>query len=54
MTQLEVAEKIGVAPATWSKWERGKRYPDIGDLKKIETLFGVSYNDIIFLDRYAI
>lgn len=49
MTQEEVAQKLGVSAPTWSKWENGKRYPDVAELKKIEELFNISYDDIIFL-----
>ena len=29
MTQLQLAEKLGVSDKTISKWETGKGYPDI-------------------------
>lgn len=49
LTQHETAKKIGVSTTTWSKWENGERYPNVKQVEKIEELFGVSYNDIIFL-----
>lgn len=49
MTQVEAAERIGVSVDTLSNYERGKSYPDIPVLRKIEETYGVPYNRIIFL-----
>lgn len=49
LTQEEVAEQLGISPATWSKWENSKSYPDVPDIIKIEKLFNISYSDINFL-----
>lgn len=54
MTQLEVAKALKISPSTWSYWENGKRYPDVSQVKDIEKLFGVNYDDIIFLPQYPI
>lgn len=51
MTQKEAAEEIGVSVETWSSYERGKTFPDVPVIVKIEGLFSVSYNDIIFLPK---
>ena len=48
-TQSEAAKKIGVNPDTLGNYERGRSYPDIPVLRKIEKLYGVPYNRIIFL-----
>lgn len=42
MTQLELAEKIGVTDKAVSKWERDLSYPDINSLPKLAELLGVS------------
>lgn len=42
LMQEEVAEQLGISPATWSKWENRKSYPDIPDIIKIEKLFNIS------------
>lgn len=42
-------KKIGVSPDTLGNYERGKSYPDIPVLRKIEELYGVPYNRLIFL-----
>lgn len=49
MTQEQVARKLDIAPSTWSKWENGRSYPDVPDIRKIEKIFNVSYADINFL-----
>lgn len=49
MTQKEAAEQIGVTQDTLGNYERGKTYPDIPVLRKIEKVYKVSYNQLIFL-----
>ena len=47
--QSEAASLIGVSTDTLGNYERGKSYPDIPILKKIETVYGITYDRIIFL-----
>lgn len=49
MTQKETAERLGISVSTLMFWEQGKRYPNVKDIQKIEKLFNVNYDDIIFL-----
>ena len=49
ITQEKAAEMIGISRSLIQNWERGKSFPDAMHLKKIETAYGVSYDDIIFL-----
>lgn len=49
MTQAEAAKKIGVSSDTLGNYERGKSYPDIPVLRRIEYLYGIPYDRIIFL-----
>ena len=49
LNQLEAAQAIGVSKDTLSNYERGKSYPDIPVLRKIEETYGIPYNRIIFL-----
>lgn len=49
MTQAEAAKAIGVSKDSISNWERGKTYPSISLLSRIEEVYGVTYKDIIFL-----
>ena len=41
LTQLELAQKLGVAQATVSNWEAGKQTPNEDQIKKLESVFGV-------------
>ena len=47
--QSEAASLIGVSTDTLGNYERGKSYPDIPILKKIENVYGITYDRIIFL-----
>lgn len=49
LTQSAAAQEIGVSVDTLGNYERGKYYPDIPVLKKIEAVYGVHYNQLIFL-----
>lgn len=49
LKQQEAAQLIGVSADTLGNYERGKSYPDIPVLRKIEEVYGVPYNRIIFL-----
>ena len=51
MTQKETAERLGISVSTLMFWEQGKRYPNVKDIQKIEKLFNVNYDDIIFQDN---
>ena len=48
-TQAEAAVLIGINVDTLGNYERGKSYPDIPVLRKIEEVYGVPYERIIFL-----
>lgn len=47
MTQLELAEKMGVTDKAVSKWERDLSCPDVGTLPKLAGLFGVTVDDLM-------
>lgn len=47
MTQLQLADKIGVSDKTVSKWETAKGYPDITLLEPIAEAFSVSVTELI-------
>ncbi|RXK57261.1 XRE family transcriptional regulator [Enterococcus faecalis] len=49
LTQKEAAKKVGVSAETWANYERFKTFPDVLTIKKIESVFNVNYEDIIFL-----
>ena len=47
MTQLQLAEKLGVSAKTISKWETARGYPDITLLEPIADAFSVSVTELI-------
>lgn len=49
LKQAEAAEKIGISTDTLGNYERGKSYPDIPVLRKIEEVYGIPYDRLIFL-----
>lgn len=49
LTQTETAEKLGITKTTVCNWENGKSFPNVKQIKMIEDLYGVQYDDIIFL-----
>ena len=51
LTQGEAAEKLGISEETLRAYENYKRFPNVPIIKKIETLYNLSYNDILFLPR---
>lgn len=48
-TQAEAAKLLDISEYTLSNYEKGKTYPDVPVLKRIEKLYDVSYNQLIFL-----
>lgn len=49
LTQAEAAKLIGVSVDTLGNYERGRSYPDVPVLRKIEKVYGIPYNRLIFL-----
>ena len=49
LTQKKAAEMLGISEFTLINYEKGKSSPDVHTLKKIENLYGVPYQRIIFL-----
>lgn len=49
LTQEEAAKLIGISTDTLSNYERGKSYPDIPVLRKIEEVYSIPYEQLIFL-----
>lgn len=54
MTQVEIAELLGVKPATISKYEAGTLEPNIESLKKLSEIFNVSVDELIKEDDFDI
>lgn len=51
MTQVELANKLGVTYQAVSKWENGRGFPDIEMLKKISEIFCVDIDEILNGER---
>lgn len=49
LTQKEAAEKLNVSNKTVWSWECGKAMPNVNKIDAICSLYGMSYDDIIFL-----
>ena len=49
LKQKDAAKLLGISVDTLRNYERGKSYPDIPILKKIEKLYTLPYSRIIFL-----
>ena len=47
MTQLELAEKMGVTDKAVSKWERDLSFPDINSIPKLAEVFGVTVDELM-------
>lgn len=51
MTQLELAEKMGVTDKAVSKWERDLSFPDINSIPKLAEIFEVSVDELMQVKR---
>ena len=47
LSQEELAEKVGVARQTISKWEMGDTTPDINQVKAISKIFNISIDELV-------
>ena len=47
MTQLELAEKMGVTDKAVSKWERNLSCPDVSSLPKLAEALGISVDELM-------
>ena len=47
MTQLQLAEKMGVTDKAVSKWERDLSFPDINSVPKLAEIFEVSVDELM-------
>lgn len=54
LSQQSAAQKIGISADTLGLYERGKRFPKANVINRITDLYGVNYDDIIFLPRITV
>lgn len=48
MRQRDAAKALGISLATLCKYEKGRTFPDVPVIRKIEELYDINYNDINF------
>ena len=53
MTQLELAEKMGVTDKAVSKWERDLSFPDVNTLPKLAEIFDVTVDELMQTKKEA-
>ena len=53
MTQLELAEKMGVTDKAVSKWERDLSCPDINSLPNLAEILGVTVDELMQIKKDA-
>lgn len=51
LTQKELAEKIGVTDKAVSRWETGKGFPDVSNIKSLAEVLNVSITEIVNGER---
>ena len=51
MTQEQLADKLGVAYQSVSRWENGTTYPDIEFLPALASIFGVTVDELIGCEK---
>ncbi len=51
LSQREAAQRLGLAVDTLSNYERGKSFPDVPVIQRMESLYGVPYSDLLFLPQ---
>lgn len=49
LTQKEAAKLLGISNNMLSKWENGKAFPSTKRIPKITEVYGVKYDELIFL-----
>ncbi|MFI3605005.1 helix-turn-helix transcriptional regulator [Vagococcus fluvialis] len=54
LSQKQAAKLVGVSEDTWRRWEKAKTFPDVLKIKRIEQIFDVNYNDIVFLPSVTV
>lgn len=48
-TQEEAATRLEISASTLGNWEKGTSFPDAQQINAICELYGVSYDNLIFL-----
>lgn len=51
LSQKEAAKRLGINVDVLSNYERGKTYPNVLILRKIEEVYDIKYDQLIFLEK---
>ena len=51
LTQVQLAEKVGVAQATVAEWERGDYYPRASIIPALAAALGCAVNDLYATEK---
>ena len=51
LTQTQAAELLGISKDSLWNYENGRSFPNVLVIKKMEEVYGIGYNDIIFLPQ---
>ena len=54
LTQAEAAKMLGISTETLSNYERGKSYPDVPIIKRMEDMYGLPYSELIFCPEITV
>lgn len=54
LTQADAAKILGISTDTLSNYERGKSFPDVPIIKRMEDLYGLPYNELIFCPEVTV
>ena len=47
MTQMELAERLGITDRAISKWETGRGFPDVSLLEPLAEILGISVTELL-------
>lgn len=50
LSRQQAGLRIGVGPSTLGNYERGESFPTVPILKKIEQIYGIPYENLVFGD----
>ncbi|MDD3946804.1 MAG: helix-turn-helix transcriptional regulator [Clostridia bacterium] len=53
MTQMELADKLGITNKAVSKWETGEAFPETGQLVPLATIFDITVDELLRGERNA-
>ena len=54
LTQADAAKILGISTDTLSNYERGKSFPDVPIIKRMEDLYGLPYSELIFCPEVTV